>query len=48
MMNNIHHVLHQSSQQLVHTIGLDHAEANLEANLLLQYVLHVNLSLIHI
>jgi release factor glutamine methyltransferase len=42
MMNNIHHVLHQSSQQLVHTIGLDHAEANLEANLLLQYVLHVN------
>ncbi len=42
MMNNIHHVLHQSSQQLVHTIGLDHAEANLEANLLLQHVLHVN------
>jgi len=42
MMNNIHHVLHQSSQQLVHTTGLDHAEANLEANLLLQYVLHVN------
>lgn len=42
MMNNIHHVLHQSSQQLLQTIGLDHAEANLEANLLLQYVLHVN------
>jgi len=42
MMSNIHHVLHQSSQQLVHTIGLDHAEANLEANLLLQHVLHVN------
>jgi release factor glutamine methyltransferase len=42
MMNNINHVLHQSSQQLVHTIGLDHAEANLEANLLLQHVLHVN------
>jgi release factor glutamine methyltransferase len=42
MMNNIHHVLHQSSQLLVHTIGLDHAEANLEANLLLQHVLHVN------
>ena len=42
MMNNIHHVLHQSSQQLVHTIGLDHAEANLETNLLLQHVLHVN------
>ena len=42
MMNNIHHVLHQSSQQLVHTIGLDHAEANLEANLLLQHALHVN------
>lgn len=42
MMNNIHHMLHQSSQQLVHTIGLDHAEANLEANLLLQHVLHVN------
>ena len=42
MMNNIHHVLHKSSQQLVHTTGLDHAEANLEANLLLQYVLHVN------
>ncbi|MCF8158675.1 MAG: peptide chain release factor N(5)-glutamine methyltransferase [Burkholderiaceae bacterium] len=41
-MNNIHHVLHQSSQQLVHTIGLDHAEANLEANLLLKHVLHVN------
>lgn len=42
MMNNIHHVLHQSCQQLVLTIGLDHAEANLEANLLLQHVLHVN------
>jgi len=42
MMNKIHHVLHQSSQQLVHTIGLDAAEANLEANLLLQHVLHVN------
>jgi len=42
MMNSIHHVLHQSSQQLVHTIGLDCAEANLEANLLLQHVLHVN------
>jgi release factor glutamine methyltransferase len=42
MMNNIHHVLHQSCQQLVHTIALDHAEANLEANLLLQHVLHVN------
>ena len=42
MMNNIHHVLHQASQQLVHTIALDHAEANLEANLLLQHVLHVN------
>ena len=41
-MNSIHHVLHQSSQQLVHTIGLDRAEANLEANLLLQHVLHVN------
>jgi len=42
MMNSIHHVLHQSSQQLVHTIGLDRVEANLEANLLLQHVLHVN------
>ena len=42
MMNNIHHVLHQSSQQLVHKVGLNHAEANLEANLLLQYLLHVN------
>jgi release factor glutamine methyltransferase len=42
MMNSIHHVLHQSSQQLVHTIGLDRVEANLEVNLLLQHVLHVN------
>lgn len=42
MMHSVHHVLHQASQQLIHTIGLDHAEANLEANLLLQHVLHVN------
>ena len=42
MMHSVHYLLHQAIQQLVHTIGLDHAEANLEANLLLQHVLHVN------
>ena len=42
MMNSVHFLLNQASKQLVEAIGLAHAEASLEVNLLLQHLLKVN------
>ena len=41
-MNSVHFLLNQANQQLVEAIGLTHAEASLEVNLLLQHLLKVN------
>ena len=42
MMNSVHFLLNQASKKLVDVIGLDPAEASLEVNLLLQYLLKKN------
>lgn len=41
-MSSVHFLLNQANQQLVEAIGLTHAEASLEVNLLLQHLLKVN------
>ena len=42
MVNSVHFLLNQASKKLVDVIGLDPAEASLEANLILQYLLKKN------
>ncbi len=42
MMNSVHFLRNQASKKLVDAIGLAHAEASLEVNLLLQHLLQVN------
>ena len=42
MMSSVHFLLNQASKKLVDAIGLAHAEASLEVNLLLQHLLKVN------
>ena len=41
-MNRVHFLLNQASKKLVDALGLAHAEASLEVNLLLQHLLKVN------
>ena len=42
MMNSVHFLLNKTSNKLVQVIGLAHAEASLEVNLLLQHLLKKN------
>ena len=42
MMNRVHFLLNQASKKLVDALGLAHAEASSEVNLLLQHLLQVN------
>ena len=42
MMKTIHYLLHQASNQLAGVLLSDHAEASIEANLLLQHLLKKN------
>ena len=42
MMNSVYFLRNQASKKLVDAIGLAHAEASLEVNLLLQHLLQVN------